>query len=83
MPFDKHSTSITEYIEDEIGVSIKEGNVKVLYKTSDTGLSISPTHNLISNIKKLFKIDCCVEKEDEYLWKNSLEYLKFMESNGY
>lgn len=82
MPFDKHSTSILEYIEDNIDVTIKKGNVQVFQNTRDSELFIEPTIDLIDKVKKLFDIKCTIELYEDFIWGESNKLIKWYEDRG-
>ena len=82
LPFNVWSTTILEYIEDNIGVSIKKGSVKVFQNTRESKLMIDPTYDLIDKIYELFKIKCTVEIYENFIWGRSNELIKEMEENG-
>jgi len=82
-PFDKWSTTILEYIEDNIGVTIRNGNIKVYQNTRESDLSIDPTYDLIDKIYELFKVKCTIEVYEDYIWGESNKLIKEMESYGY
>lgn len=81
--FDKYSTTIKEFIEDEIGISIRNGNVEVLINTMKTNLFIDPSYELCRRIESLYGIKCTIEKEDDYLWGNTKRDIEEYERNNY
>ena len=83
LPFNIYSTSIIEYIEDNIDVTIKRGNVPVYQNTRETDLKINPTIDLIEKIYEIFKVKCSIENLEDYIWGESNRLIKEMEENGY
>lgn len=51
-----------KYIEDELDVTIRRGNVQVYLRTYGYDLFIDPTYDLIDNIFNKFGVKCKVEK---------------------
>jgi hypothetical protein len=80
-PYDKWSTTITEFIEDEIGVTIRHGNVEVCINSYKTGIFIDPSYELCNKIENMYGIKCTIEDHDSYIWKDSLKLIKEMEEN--
>lgn len=81
LPFKIYSTSIIEYIEDNISVTIRKGSVQVFQNTRETPLFIDPTYDLIDKINELFKIKCTVEVYEDFIWGKSNKLIKEMEEN--
>lgn len=81
LPFNIHSNSIVEYIEDELGVSIDHGSCQVFLKTRGCDdLFIDPTYSLIKTIQSKFGVKCSVEFIDEYLYGESLKLIEYYDS---
>lgn len=83
IPYNIWTTSIIDFIKENIGVSIRYGNCKVFQNTRDTGLSIDPTYELINSIKNRFDIKCTIENYEDFIWGESNKLIKEMEENGY
>ena len=77
LPYGKWTTAIKEYIEDELDVTIRRGNVQVYLRTYDYDLFIDPTYDLIDNIFGKFGIKCNVIKRDEIF--NDDKIIKYIE----
>lgn len=83
LPFNIWTTTIAEYIEDNIDVTIRRGNVQVFQNTRETDLFIDPTINLIGKIYELFNIKCTIEVYEDFMWGNSNKLIKELEENGH
>ena len=81
LPYGMFTTAIKEYIEDELDVTIRRGNVQVYLRTYGYDLFIDPTYDLIDNIFNKFGVKCNVRKIDEVF--NDDEIMKYLEENGY
>lgn len=81
LPYGMFTTAIKEYIEDELDVTIRRGNVQVFLRTYGYDLFIDPTYELIDNIFGKFGVKCNVRKIDEVF--NNDETIKYLEENGY
>lgn len=81
LPYGMFTTAIKEYIEDELDVTIRRGNVQVFLRTYGYDLFIDPTYELIDNIFNKFGVKCTVRKIDEVF--NDNEIMKYLEENGY
>ena len=81
LPYGMFTTAIKEYIEDELDVTIRRGNVQVYLRTYGYDLFIDPTYDLIDGIFNKFGVKCNVRKVDEVF--NDDEIMKYLEENGY
>lgn len=81
LPYGMFTTAIKEYIEDELDVTIRRGNVQVYLRTYGYDLFIDPTYDLIDNIFNKFGVECNVRKINEVF--NDDEIMKYLEENGY
>ena len=79
IPFNKRTNVIQEYIEDNIGVSIRSGNVEVYEQTRATGVYIEPTVSLINLIEERFDTTCTLEVYEDFIWGNSNKLLREMD----
>ena len=77
LPYGMFTTAIKEYIEDELDVTIRRGNVQVFLRTYGYDLFIDPTYDLIDNIFGKFGVKCNVRKIDEVF--NDDEIMKYLE----
>ena len=80
LPYGMFTTAIKEYIEDELDVTIRRGNVQVYLRTYGYDLFIDPTYELIDNIFNRFGVKCNIRKIDEVF--NDDEIMKYLEENG-
>ena len=81
LPYGLWTTAIKEYIEDELDVTIRRGNVQVYLRTYGYDLFIDPTYDLIDGIFNKFGVKCNVKKINEVF--NDDEIMKYLEENGY
>jgi hypothetical protein len=81
LPYGMFTTAIKEYIEDELDVTIRRGNVQVFLRTYGYDLFIDPTYDLIDNIFNKFGVKCRVRKIDEIF--NDDEIIKYLDENNY
>lgn len=81
LPYGMFTMAIKEYIEDELDVTIRRGNVQVYLRTYGYDLFIDPTYDLIDNIFNKFGVKCNIRKIDEVF--NDDEIMKYLEENGY
>lgn len=81
LPYGVWTAAIKEYIEDELDVTIRRGNVQIFLRTYGYDLFIDPTYDLMDNIENKFGIKCNIRKRDEVF--NDDEIMKYLEENGY
>lgn len=81
LPYGMFTAAIKEYIEDELDITIRRGNVQVYLRTYGYDLFIDPTYELIDIIFNKFGVKCNVRKMDEVF--NDDEIMKYLEENGY
>lgn len=74
LPYGLWTTAIKEYIEDELDVTIRRGNVQVFLRTYGYDLFIDPTYELIDNIFNKFGVKCNVRKIDEVFNDKIIEW---------
>jgi hypothetical protein len=77
LPYGMWTTAIKEYIEDELDVTIRRGNVQVYLRTYGYDLFIDPTYDLIDNIFSKFGVKCSLKKIDEIF--NDNEIMKYID----